>query len=116
VFSGWTANTVHQRSSGLDEFWSKNAILSLRPGKYNRGFRLYPDLSGVARENPKLESRRSYQTRNHQLPDFQAGARWPLLRTDLRTRHRLGMSLRQVQADEAPRRHLRQVRRRSHAR
>src|SRR3954453_17557948 len=38
-----------------------------------------------------------------------------LLREDLRPRHRLGMPVRQVQADEAPRRHLRQVRRRSHA-
>ena len=38
-----------------------------------------------------------------------------VLREDLRPGHRLGVPLRQVQAHEAPRRDLRQVRRRSHA-
>ena len=46
----------------------------------------------------------------------QAGTRRTFLRTDLRTRDGLGMSLRQVQAYEASRRDLRQVRRRSNAR
>ena len=58
--------------------------------------------------------RRSHQAGDDQLPHLQTGARRALLREDLRPDHRLGMPLRQVQADEAPRRHLRQVRCRSH--
>jgi len=58
--------------------------------------------------------RRSHQAGDDQLPHLQAGARWPLLREDLRPHHRLGMPVRQIQADEAPRSDLRQVRRRSH--
>ncbi len=61
-----------------------------------------------------LVARRSHQARDHQLPHLQARARRPLLRPHLWTHHRLGVPLRQVQAHEAPRRHLRQVRRRSH--
>ena len=56
--------------------------------------------------------RRGDQAGNDQLPHLQAGAGRALLREDLRPDHRLGMPLRQVQADEAPRRRLRQVRRR----
>jgi DNA-directed RNA polymerase subunit beta-beta' len=44
------------------------------------------------------------QAGDHQLPDLQAGARRPLLRQDLRPGHRLGVPVRQVQADEVPRR------------
>ena len=58
--------------------------------------------------------RRSHQAGDDQLPHLQAGAGRALLREDLRPDHRLGVPLRQVQADEAPRRHVRQVRCRSH--
>ena len=37
---------------------------------------------------------------------FKTGAGWSFLRQDLRARNRLGVPLRQVQAHEAPRRHL----------
>ncbi len=62
-----------------------------------------------------MVARRSDQAGDDQLPDVQAGARRAVLREDFRPGHRLGVPLRQVQADEAPRRHLRQVRRRGHA-
>ena len=64
------------------------------------------------REDPLLVLRRGHEAGDDQLPDLQAGAGRPLLREDLRPDHRLGMPLRQVQADEAPGRRLRQVRRR----
>ena len=76
------------------------------------GFQRDQDLSGVAREDPVVVLRRGHQAGDHQLPDLQAGTRRSLLREDLRPDHRLGVPLRQVQADEAPRRRLRQVRRR----
>ena len=69
----------------------------------------------VAGADPAVVARRSDEAGNDQLPDVQAGARRAVLREDLRAGHRLGMPLRQVQAHEAPRRDLRQVRRRSHA-
>ena len=62
-----------------------------------------------------MVARRSHQAGDHQLPHLQAGARRPVLRQDFRPRHRLGMPVRQVQAHEASRSHLRQVRRGSHA-
>ena len=61
-----------------------------------------------------MVARRGHQAGDHQLPDVQAGTRRPVLRQDLRPGHRLGVPLRQVQAHEAPRRDLRQVRRRGH--
>ncbi len=60
--------------------------------------------------------RRSEEAGDDQLPDVQAGARRSLLRQDLRAREGLRVPVRQVQAPEAPRRHLREVRRRSDAR
>ncbi len=65
----------------------------------------------IAREDPLVVAWRSHQAGNHQLPHVQARTRRPVLRAHLWTHHRLGMPLRQVQAHEAPRRDLRQVRR-----
>ena len=62
-----------------------------------------------------MVARRGDQARDDQLPHVQAGTRRPVLRQDLRADHRLGVPVRQVQAHEAPRRDLRQVRRRSDA-
>ena len=77
--------------------------------------RRHPDPPGQPGKDPLLVPRRSDQAGDHQLPDLQAGARRPVLRQDLRPDHRLGVPVRQVQAHEAPRRDLRQVRRRGHA-
>ena len=70
---------------------------------------------GESGKNPVLVARRSHQAGDHQLPHLQARTGRPVLRQDFRSRHRLGMPVRQVQAHEASRRDLRQVRRRSHA-
>ena len=79
------------------------------------GFRRDPDQPRVAGQDPVVVARRGHQAGDDQLPDVQAGARRPVLREDLRADHRLGVPLRQVQAHEAPRRDLRQVRRRGDA-
>ena len=89
----------------------------MRPSFHERAvaderFRRHPDQPGVAGEDPVLVARRGDQAGDDQLPDVQAGARRAVLRQDLRPGHRLGVPLRQVQAHEAPRRDLRQVRRR----
>ena len=65
-------------------------------------------------QDPAVVARRGEEAGDHQLPDLQAGARRPLLRQDLRPREGLRVQLRQVQAHEAPRRRLREVRRRGH--
>ena len=70
---------------------------------------------GLAREDPFVVVRRSQEAGDHQLPHLQAGARRPVLRQDLRPDQGLRVPVRQVQAPEAPRRDLREVRRRSHA-
>ena len=59
--------------------------------------------------------RRGQEAGDHQLPDVQAGARRTVLREDLRADQGLRVLVRQVQAPEAPRRRLREVRRRGHA-
>ena len=56
--------------------------------------------------------RRDQEARNHQLPDLQAGARWPFLRPHLRSDQGLRVPVRQVQAHEISRHHLREMRRR----
>ena len=66
-------------------------------------------------KDPLVVVRRSQEAGDHQLPDLQAGARRPVLRQDLRPDQGLRVPVRQVQAPEAPRRDLREVRRRSHA-
>ena len=86
-----------------------------RQGRVDGRLRRHPHQPGVAREDPVVVARRGHQAGDDQLPDLQAGAGRPVLREDLRADHRLGVPLRQVQADEAPRRDLRQVRRRGDA-
>ncbi len=66
-------------------------------------------------EDPLVVVRRSQEARDDQLPDLQAGARRPVLRQDLRPDQGLRVPVRQVQAPQAPRRDLREVRRRGHA-
>ena len=58
--------------------------------------------------------RRGEEAGDDQLPHVQAGAGRAVLREDLRTGEGLRVQLRQVQAHEAPRRRLREVRRRGH--
>ena len=69
----------------------------------------------VAGHDPSWSYGEVQQARDDQLPDLQAGARRPVLREDLRAREGLRVPVRQVQAPEAPRRRLREVRRRGHA-
>ena len=78
-------------------------------------FRRDPDQPRLAGKDHVVVARRGDQAGDDQLPHLQAGTRRPVLREDLRPDHRLGVPLRQVQAHEAPRRDLRQVRRRSDA-
>ena len=65
-------------------------------------------------EDPRVVARRGQEARDHQLPHVQAGARRALLREDLRAGEGLRVQLRQVQAHEAPRDRVREVRRRGH--
>ena len=65
-------------------------------------------------EDPRVVARRGEEAGDDQLPHVQAGARRPLLREDLRPGEGLRVQLRQVQAHEAPRHRLREVRRRGH--
>ena len=80
-----------------------------------RAVRLDQDRPGLAGDGARLVVRRSAQARDHQLPHLQAGARRPVLRQDLRAGEGLRVPVRQVQAPQASRRGLREVRRRSHA-
>ena len=77
-----------------------------------KDFNAIRDLDRFAGQDPLLELRRGHQARDHQLPDLQAREGRSFLRQDLRPDQGLGVPLRQVQAHEAPRRDLRQVRRR----
>ncbi len=63
----------------------------------------------------ELVLRRDQEARDHQLPHVQAGAGRPVLRPHLRSDQGLRVPVRQVQADEVPRRGLREVRRRGDA-
>src|ERR1700719_2025878 len=56
--------------------------------------------------------RRDKEARDDQLPDVQAGARRAVLRSDLWADQGLRMLVRQVQAHEVSRHHLREMRRR----
>ena len=85
---------------------------SSRSPRIRLGFQLDPHLDRLAGEDPRVVARRGEEARDHQLPDLQAGARRSLLRQDLRSGQGLRVQLRQVQAHEAPRRRVREVRRR----
>ena len=80
-----------------------------------QSFRQDPDLDREPRAHPVVVVRRNQEAGDDQLPDLQAGAGRPVLRPDLRSDQGLRMPLRQVQAHEVPRHHLREMRRRSHA-
>src|SRR4029077_5189764 len=70
----------------------------------------------LAGKDPFVVLRRSEEARDDQLPYLQAGTGRPLLRQDLRADQGLRVPMRKVQAPEAPRRDLREMRCRSHAR
>src|SRR2546426_12542499 len=111
----WTSNcgpaprtSPHLREETLDETLYRRVpapeqeLPLLGQGPHDQRLRIDPDLPGIAGEDPLLVVRRGDQARNHQLPHLQAGARRIVLRQDLRSGHRLGVSVRKVQADEAP--------------
>jgi DNA-directed RNA polymerase subunit beta len=77
-----------------------------------RELRFDQDRACIAGHDPLLVVWRSQKAGDHQLSYVQAGARWLVLREDLRTREGLRVPVRQVQAPEAPRRGVREVRRR----
>ena len=89
---------------------------SVQAGHAGRRIRRDQDRPRVAGEDPLVVVRRSEEAGDDQLPHVQAGARRPVLRQDLRAGQGLRVPVRQVQAPEAPRRDLREVRRRSDAR
>ena len=89
------------------------SIQPVRPRQPDFRFRQHSNRVGLSGEDPELVSRGGDQARDDQLPHLQARARRPVLRQDLRPGDRLGVLVRQVQAHEAPRRDLRQMRRRS---
>src|SRR6185436_17790894 len=89
---------------------------SFQAGYAGTGIRRDQDRPRLAGEDPLVVVRRSEEAGDHQLPHVQTRARRTLLREDLRAGQGLRVPVRQVQAPEAPRRHLREVRRRSDAR
>ena len=86
-----------------------------RPDRPGNDFRPDQDPDGEPGADPVLVVRRDQEARDHQLPHVQAGARRAVLRPHLRPDQGLRVPVRQVQADEVPRHHLREVRRRGHA-
>ena len=70
------------------------------------------DLDREPRAHPVLVLRRDQEAGDDQLPHLQAGAGRPVLRPHLRADQGLRVPVRQVQADEVSRNHLRKVRRR----
>ena len=93
----------------------KDLTQAFQTARSGRAFRLDQDRARLSGDDPRVVLRRSEEAGDHQLPHVQAGTRWSLLREDLRAREGLRVPLRQVQAPEASRRGLREVRRRSHA-
>jgi hypothetical protein len=81
--------------------------------RQTRGLRRDPHRAGLAGPDPFVVLRRGQEAGDDQLPHLQAGARRPVLRRDLRADQGLRVPVRQVQAHEAPRRGLREVRHRS---
>ncbi len=90
----------------------RRSLQPLREAQGSARVQRDPHLARVAGEDPRVVARRGEEAGDHQLPDLQAGTRRPLLRQDLRAGQGLRVQLRQVQAHEAPRRRLREVRRR----
>ena len=78
-----------------------------------RELRFDQDRTRVAGHDPLLVVRRGEEAGDHQLPHLQAGTRRLVLRQDLRAGEGLRVPVRQVQAPQASRRGLREVRRRS---
>src|SRR3569623_1503060 len=76
-----------------------------------RRIRCHPHRLGLAQQDPFLVLRRGKEAGDNQLPHLQARARRSVLRQDLRAREGLRVSVRQVQAPQAPRRDLREMRR-----
>ena len=87
---------------------------SSRSPRIRSRFQRDPHLAREPGEDPGVVARRGQEARDHQLPHVQAGAGRPLLREDLRPGEGLRVQLRQVQAHEAPRDRVREVRRRGH--
>ena len=79
-------------------------------------FRSDPDRHRQPGEDPVLVVWGDQEARDDQLPHLQAGARRTVLRAHLRPGEGLRVLVRQVQAHEVQGRHLREVRRRGHAR
>ncbi len=96
--------TVHER---VDEH--------LRAGHGTAELRSDQDLDREPGADPLLVLRRDQEARDDQLPHLQAGARRAVLRPHLRPDQGLRVPVRQVQAHEVPRHHLREVRRRGDA-
>ena len=88
---------------------------SLQSGRPAAGVRPDSDRHREPGEDPLLVVRRDQEARDHQLPHLQAGAGRAVLRAHLRADQGLRVPVRQVQAHEVQGRHLREVRRRSHA-
>jgi len=65
-----------------------------------------PDRPGDRWPDSPVELRRGQETRDHQLPHPQAGARRSVLREDLRAHQGLGVLLRQVQTRALQGHHL----------
>src|SRR5438045_1060198 len=82
---------------------------SLQSDDPGSGLRPDPDFDRVAGEDSVVVLRRNQKARDDQLPHFQAGARWPVLRAHLRSNQGLRVLVRQVQADEVQGYHLREM-------
>src|SRR5437763_5300211 len=85
----------------------------LWPGQWAAELRSDPHLDRQPGTHPLLVLRRDQKAGDDQLPDVQAGARRALLRAHLWTDQGLRVLVRQVQAHEVSRHHLREMRRRS---
>src|SRR3546814_12722647 len=82
---------------------------------YTTLFRSDPDFDREPGSHPLLVLWGDQEARNDQLSHLQAGAGRPVLRPHLRPDQGLRMLVRQVQAHEVSRHHLREMRRRGHA-
>src|SRR5215471_7142746 len=95
-----------------DESRTHQSFQSTDPGT---SVRPDQDFDREPRENPVMVLWRDQEARDHQLPHLQARARWIVLRAHLRADQGLRVLVRQVQAHEVQRYHLREVWRRGDA-